>query len=257
MTEEQERQEPLSRRIADDLRNVIEIGELSPGDRLPSERVLAKRYDAARNTARAAIQIIAEEGLVVAEHGRGVFVRRHTPLFRFGNDRYSPRYRQHELSPLQIEMARQGKVPRFEVLSIERITPGADVAERLKVSPTTKSVLRRENIFWANEDPVHRVTTYIPWTIARGTGLLNDEVGHPYGIHGIFEEKGHTMTRMREEVHARMPRREEAAHLKMPPGVPVLDVLHTSIDQDGEPYELTRFVMRSDATGLAYDMPVE
>jgi GntR family transcriptional regulator len=37
----------------------------------------------------------------------------------------------------------------------------------------------------------------------------------------------------------------------------VLDVLHTSIDQSGDPYELTRFVMRADLTGLVYDVPVE
>jgi hypothetical protein len=32
---------------------------------------------------------------------------------------------------------------------------------------------------------------------------------------------------------------------------------HTSLDQDGQPYELTRFVMRADLTGLLYDVPVE
>ena len=36
-----------------------------------------------------------------------------------------------------------------------------------------------------------------------------------------------------------------------------LDVWHTSIDEKGEPYELTRFVMRGDLTGLLYDVPVE
>ena len=39
--------------------------------------------------------------------------------------------------------------------------------------------------------------------------------------------------------------------------MPVLEVLHTSIDQDGHPYELTRFVMRTDLTGLLYDAPIE
>ena len=39
--------------------------------------------------------------------------------------------------------------------------------------------------------------------------------------------------------------------------MPVLDVWHTSIDQNGEPYELTRFVTRDDMTDLLYDVPVE
>jgi GntR family transcriptional regulator len=54
-----------------------------------------------------------------------------------------------------------------------------------------------------------------------------------------------------------MPRPEESRLLRLCLGVPVLDVWHTSLDQDGEPYELTRFVMRGDLTGLLYDVPVE
>jgi GntR family transcriptional regulator len=34
-------------------------------------------------------------------------------------------------------------------------------------------------------------------------------------------------------------------------------VTHTSVDQDGEPYEVTRFVMRADMNGLHYNAPVE
>jgi GntR family transcriptional regulator len=88
-----------------------------------------------------------------------------------------------------------------------------------------------------------------------GTGLLQDEVPHQFGIDGMLEEQQHVMTRMREEVSTRMPRPEESVRLRL--GVPVLDVWHTSIDQGGEPYELTRFVMRVDMTGLLYDVPVE
>jgi GntR family transcriptional regulator len=96
-----------------------------------------------------------------------------------------------------------------------------------------------------------------PWSIAEGTGLLEEEVPHQYGIHGVFEDKGHVMTRLREEVAGRMPRPDEVAALHMPPGVPVLDVLHTSLDGAGVAYELTRFVLRADYGALLYDTPVE
>jgi GntR family transcriptional regulator len=248
---------PASRRIADELRHSIESGELSPGAQLPSERKLAATYGTARNTAREAIRLLADSGLVIAEQGRGAFVRRSAPLIRLGNDRYSPKYRESGMSPFLLECAKQGKTGRFEVLSIGRIEPSDDVAAHLDVPLGSESVLRRENVFYADADPVHRVTTYIPWPIAEGTGLLEPEVGHPYGIHGILEERGHTMTRLREEVSARMPTADEVELLHLSPGVPVLDVLHTSIDQDGHPYELTRFVMRTDMTGLLYDAPIE
>ena len=54
-----------------------------------------------------------------------------------------------------------------------------------------------------------------------------------------------------------MPRSEESRRLRLRPGVPVLDVWHTNIDQDGKPYDLTRFVMRGYMTGVLYDVPVE
>ncbi len=87
--------------------------------------------------------------------------------------------------------------------------------------------------------------------------MLQADVPHPYGIQGVLEDQHHTMTRMREEISVRMPHPDESRYLHLRPGIPVLDVWYTSIDQDGEPFELTRFVMRGDMTGLLYDVPVE
>jgi GntR family transcriptional regulator len=250
-------QETPSRRIARDLRQKIESGELATGQQLPSERTLATTYGTARNTAREAVRLLADAGLVNAQHGRGVFVRVQTPLIRMGSGRYSHRYRESGLSPFLLECAKQGKAGRFEVLSVSRAKPPAEVARQLQVDEAGESVLVRENVFWADTDPVYRVTTYIPWPTAEGTSLLDFEIAHPYGIHGTLEERGHVMTRMQESVSGRMPTAEEAGYLQMPPGVPVLDVWHTSKDQDGTAYELTRFVMRADLAGLLFDTPVE
>lgn len=246
---------PASRRIADELRAAVQTGRLAEGDQLPSERELATQYGAARNTAREAIRILSEDGLVVVEHGRGAFVRSSRPLIRLGSDRYSHKYRGQ--SPFLLECAKQGKAGRFQVLSIDRVEASPDVASRLDLKTPNSNVVRRENVFWADDDPVYRVTTWVPWNIAEGSGLLDEEVGHPYGIHGIFEDRGHVMTRIKEEVSARMPSPEEREYLRLKSGVPVINALHLSIDQNRLPYELTRFIMRADLTGLVYDIPVE
>jgi GntR family transcriptional regulator len=34
-------------------------------------------------------------------------------------------------------------------------------------------------------------------------------------------------------------------------------VLHTGLDQDRTPFEVTEFIMRADYTGLDYTMPVD
>lgn len=61
--------------IAAELRARIESGELQPGGALPSEAGLRRRYGASRNTVRQALAVLERDGLVVAEHGRGRFVR--------------------------------------------------------------------------------------------------------------------------------------------------------------------------------------
>lgn len=60
--------------VAHRLRLAIRAGDYAVGDRLPSQRDLATKFDVAQNTAREAIRILASEGLVVPQHGKGVFV---------------------------------------------------------------------------------------------------------------------------------------------------------------------------------------
>lgn len=248
--------QPPSRRIAEELRRQIESGELPPGEKLLSERALAEKYGAARNTAREAIRILAEQGLVTAKHGSGVFVREPQRLFRFGSDRYSLKNRETGLTPFRLEAKRQGKVARIDVPSIAREKPPADVAERLKVPADEESVVHRENHYFADDEPVQIVSTFLRWDEAQGTLLMQPKTGKD-GIYGRLEDLGHVMTRVRDEISARMPTPEEAAILELLPGVPVLEVLHTSLDQDGVPFEVSRYVHRADQTGLLYELPVE
>ncbi|MGV8854245.1 MAG: phosphonate metabolism transcriptional regulator PhnF [Devosia sp.] len=65
----------LWRRITDAIRLDIIGGKLASGDRLPTEAVLAERFSANRHTVRRALAVLAEEGVVGAEQGRGTFVR--------------------------------------------------------------------------------------------------------------------------------------------------------------------------------------
>ncbi|TWJ23149.1 winged helix-turn-helix domain-containing protein [Micromonospora endolithica] len=61
--------------LAEILRDRITSGQLRPGARLPSERDLSQTYDVAQMTARAAVKLLRDEGLVEVVRGRGVAVR--------------------------------------------------------------------------------------------------------------------------------------------------------------------------------------
>ncbi|WP_235030137.1 GntR family transcriptional regulator [Nonomuraea solani] len=61
--------------IADDLRAQIRGGSLAPGTPLPSTAQLAERYDASLSVVKMAVGILRNEGLVIGQQGKGVFVR--------------------------------------------------------------------------------------------------------------------------------------------------------------------------------------
>lgn len=66
---------PLHARVAEELRQQIVSGELSPGTPLPSEARLCARYDASRGTIRAALAALRHEGLIGGGQGRPPVVR--------------------------------------------------------------------------------------------------------------------------------------------------------------------------------------
>lgn len=56
------------------LREAILNGEMKPGDKLPSEAGLTKRFGVSRTVVREAVASLRADGLVEARHGVGVFV---------------------------------------------------------------------------------------------------------------------------------------------------------------------------------------
>ncbi|MFJ7070506.1 GntR family transcriptional regulator [Streptomyces sp. NPDC101115] len=63
---------PLYLRVARALRDDLVQRRISPGSRLPSERLLAHRYHVNRQTVRSALQLLRDERLVVTDR-RGTF----------------------------------------------------------------------------------------------------------------------------------------------------------------------------------------
>jgi DNA-binding GntR family transcriptional regulator len=71
---------PPSYQIAAILRERIQDGTYAPGSRMPSLTDLQGTYGVARNTARRAILILRDEGLVTLRAGWGTFVKRSNDL---------------------------------------------------------------------------------------------------------------------------------------------------------------------------------
>ncbi len=67
--------EPAYVQLVNILRHNVASGALRPGDQLPSESQLCARYGVSPMTVRRAINLLADQGVVTAEQGRGTFVK--------------------------------------------------------------------------------------------------------------------------------------------------------------------------------------
>src|SRR3977135_514323 len=65
---------PLHARIAARLRDDIRRGKYPPGQRLPSEPLLARQLQISRGTLRQALGVLAAEALIYTLSGRGTYV---------------------------------------------------------------------------------------------------------------------------------------------------------------------------------------
>lgn len=68
--------EPPYLQVAAILRGRIQSGQLPLGTRVPSITALMHEFGIARNTARRAIEVLKDDGLVTVHQGWGTFVSR-------------------------------------------------------------------------------------------------------------------------------------------------------------------------------------
>lgn len=66
--------EPLYRQLEKYFRSAIVSGELQPGDKIETEEELSERFKVSRITVRNAISILADDGLLIKQQGKGTFV---------------------------------------------------------------------------------------------------------------------------------------------------------------------------------------
>jgi GntR family transcriptional regulator len=241
------------RQIADHLREAIEQGRLRENEQIPSETMLVEHYRVARMTVRNAIGIVQSEGLVLAEHGRGVFVRPRPAVRRLASDRFARRNRELGKAAFIAEAEQAGSTPEVDSIAVREERPARDIADRLG---TTSKVLARHRRYLLNGRPVETATSYIPLDLARGTLMAEPNPG-PGGIYARLEEAGHVLDHFDEEIRARMPTPGEVRLLRLSPGVPVIHLIRTAYDTAGRAVEVCDTLMAADAYVLAYSLPAQ
>ena len=226
-------------RIAAELRENIKDGVYQVGQQIPTEDSLAGRFGVNRHTLRRAVSLLAAEGLLRVDQGRGMFVANAPIRYPIGQ-----RVRFNE------SLKSQGFRPHYQLLRAAETSAAGPVARHLEV-PAEEPIVVMERLGFADECPLKIATSYFP--LRHFPNLLH-HIRHADSISRVFKEiYGRDHIRRSTIVTARMVRPEDARLLSLPLNQPVLMVESINVDQDGQviEYGITRF--RSDQTELAFE----
>lgn len=239
---------PLYRQVADAIRAEIADGTYPPGSRLPSERVLCERFDAARNTVRMGLNVLVTEGLISPGHGRGYEVRSEE-VFVLNASKSENLTIPQDGDSYTTDVKRAGRQPHQE-FRVELLPVPADVAARLSIEAGADSVLRfclryMDGVPWSTQ------ATYYPMWLAEGTRIAQPgDIAE--GTTRYLADRGIEQIGYYDEMATRMPTPEEARNLQIGPGVPVLIWMRTGYDKE-RPIRCTVTTLRGDLNRVAFE----
>lgn len=249
---------PPFRRIAETLRGDILAGRLGPGERLLSENELAERHETTRTTVRKAIALLRSEGLVASEQGRGAFVRPrpHLKMLLTGSNWRA--HRDSGMSNFNAEAASQGRTATQQLLAVEETAAAPEIAERLVV-PLHAPVIVRKRLFVVDGEPMQLCDGYYPADLFRGTAIAEARRIRG-GVHALLENPEgpfrRRVTRFVEDLDVRLPVPSESEALAIPEGIPVVRVLRTAYDSNGEALEVLDSLVPTDRFAFRYVIDV-
>jgi GntR family transcriptional regulator, phosphonate transport system regulatory protein len=216
---------PLWRQVQLALQSDIEAGLLSPGDKLPSETILATRFSANRHTIRRAIQSLEDKGILRAEQGRGTFVQAQLiahPLAR--------------RSRLSTTSRNVGRATRREVIDARKVKAGYTVARGLNVTANTV-VLQVETLRFIDDVPMVVTSHFYP--LPRFDGI-DEKIRESGSVTSALAQYGvDELTHVLGRISARVPAQKDAKLLQQPVSRPVLCTLNSSVDANNRYVQFT------------------
>src|SRR6476619_2337058 len=228
--------QPLYKEVEQEIMHCLARGEWKPGDRLPSEQLLADRFGVAVFTLRAGVQKLADAGILLRRQGKGTFVALH-------------RTRPYRNQYLRIYSA-DGMKANWdrELVSVAKASANEEIANVLRLGEGVAARAIYQVLFMLRSggSVVGYVESAMSAKLFRGVteSLLRDTVDNLYAV---FQESfGVNVIGIEEHVRATTAGRLGARRIAINASDPVLRVERVAYTYNAMPVEYRRYNVRED-----------
>ncbi len=231
-------------RIREDLRGRILSGELSRGERLPSEEELSASYGVSRMTLRQSMSDLVDEGLLYRKHGVGTFVA----LQHFARD--------HSHLQNFFENSRENGLSVDEkILEMSVIPARLQVAKALS-QVEGEQVIRLKTLRIVEGNPVTIHEAY--FSFEKFSDFLQDDVESlSKDLLAYYESRGFKVRRGIQRLDARLAEPAVAALLEVEEDSPILYKERTLYTEEGIPVEFLYCYNRGDLYSVTFNLSAE
>ncbi len=223
---------PYYRWLADTLREEIAQGIYAPGDALPTEYELMRRYSLSSTTVRRAVHDLVQEGLIYRKAGKGTFVKRSKIEENLLH-----------LTSFAEEMQARHIDASFVLVRAVSVVAPAPVVQALKLAEPARAYLI-ERVQLANNEPIALAQGY--WREDLGELLAHHDL-NTISLYDTLEQSYHTpLVEAEESIGAAVADAAIARKLGIRRSAPLLVRRRLSFTFEMCPVEYTTTYYRAD-----------
>jgi GntR family transcriptional regulator len=214
--------------VKDEIEDLIAKGEFKPGDQLPSEHDLSKKYGVSRMTLREALRAMEEEGFVAKKQGSGTFVKATSQRIKSILD----------VNYGVTEMIRNmGFRPGTQEMNVEEVFADSHMVKALSIEEGSRIVII-ERVRTADKIPVAYTLDTIPVTILSNIKDIKDL---SESIYDFLQEKCNiVLSSSMARLFSAKATRKLADKLRVKLNSPLFLLEQTDTDQAGRPVVFSR-----------------
>ncbi|MDF3001573.1 MAG: transcriptional regulator, GntR family [Bacillota bacterium] len=230
-------EEPLYIRLQDIIMKKIEAGEYLPGEKLPSERVLAEKYAINRMTVKSAVNALEAKGYLYRLQGKGTFVQKKDfhklnlgLLNESGNTGITARVKS------------QGVRISNKILTQGLLSGSRFFSSKLDVS-INDPIYSLHRVRYGNEEPIAIEYTYVPYHCFPGIEKIDFK---NVSLYDYMDSKGRMPVSFEQKFQIIEVSKKEGKYLELEPGQVIFYFEMLGMDATDTLVEYTESFTRTD-----------